>query len=67
LDDATRLAQLKEKASIQAEPFRSAVQWMPEDTEITYNSMAYWEPVPWDNHSGRVTLAGDAVHPMPPR
>jgi len=67
LDSAARLAQIKEKASVLAEPFRSAVQWMSDDTKITYNSIAYWVPVPWDSHSGRVTLAGDAAHPMPPR
>lgn len=67
LDSAARLAQIKEKASVLAEPFRSAIQWMPGDTKITYNSIAYWAPVPWDSHSGRVTLAGDAAHPMPPR
>jgi hypothetical protein len=67
LDDRARLAQVKEKASVLAEPFRSAVQWMPNDTKITYNNIAYWVPIPWDNHEGRATLAGDAAHPMTPR
>ena len=49
------------------EPFRSAVMWMPDDTKITYEKMAYWVPIPWGNHGGRVTLAGDAAHPMTPR
>jgi hypothetical protein len=49
------------------EPFRSAVLWMPDDTKITYDKMAYWVPIPWDNYDGRVTLAGDAAHPMTPR
>jgi hypothetical protein len=40
---------------------------MPDDTKITYNNIAYWVPVPWYNHEGRATLAGDAAHPMPPR
>ncbi|KAE8441210.1 hypothetical protein EG329_005610 [Mollisiaceae sp. DMI_Dod_QoI] len=66
LDAAGRLAQVKEKASNMCEPFRSAVMWMPDDTKITYDRMAYWVPVPWDNHNGRVTLAGDAAHPMTP-
>jgi 2-polyprenyl-6-methoxyphenol hydroxylase-like FAD-dependent oxidoreductase len=67
LDAAGRLAQVKEKASTMCEPFRSAVLWMPDDTKITYDTMAYWVTAPWDNHDGRVTLAGDAAHPMTPR
>jgi len=66
LDTPGRLAQVKEKASTMCEPFRSAVMWMPDDTKITYDTMAYWVTVPWDNHDGRVTLAGDAAHPMTP-
>ncbi|PMD29379.1 FAD/NAD(P)-binding domain-containing protein [Hyaloscypha variabilis F] len=66
LDTAGRLAQVKEKASTMCEPFRSAVLWMPDDTKITYDTMAYWVTTPWDNHDGRVTLAGDAAHPMTP-
>ncbi|KAH6717106.1 hypothetical protein BKA61DRAFT_718859 [Leptodontidium sp. MPI-SDFR-AT-0119] len=66
LDTAGRLAQVKQKASTMCEPFRSAVMWMPDDTKITYDKMAYWVPIPWDNHDGRVTLAGDAAHPMTP-
>ena len=67
LDTAGRLAQVKQKVSTMCEPFRSAVMWMPDDTKITYDKMAYWIPILWDNHDGRVTLAGDAAHPMTPR
>jgi 2-polyprenyl-6-methoxyphenol hydroxylase-like FAD-dependent oxidoreductase len=67
LDAAGRLAEVKQKASDMCEPFRSAVMWIPDDTKITYNAIAYWVPAPWDNHDGRVTLAGDAAHPMTPR
>lgn len=66
LDDAGRLAQVKEKASTMCEPFRSAALWMPDDTKITYDTMAYWVSIPWDDHDGRVALAGDAAHPMTP-
>lgn len=40
---------------------------MPDDTNITYDRMAYWVPVSWDSRDGRITLAGDAAHPMTPR
>ena len=67
LDNAGRLAQVKAKAEVLPEPFRSANLWMPEDTHITYDSIGYWVSVPWDNRQGRTTLAGDAAHPMSPR
>ncbi|MCJ1255548.1 hypothetical protein MMC24_003364 [Lignoscripta atroalba] len=66
LDNAGRLAQVKAKAEVLPEPFRSANLWMPEDTHITYDSIGYWVSVPWDNRQGRTTLAGDAAHPMSP-
>lgn len=66
LDDAGRLAQVKEKAKVLPEPFRSANIWMPDDTRITYDQLAYWIPVPWDNRDGRATLAGDSAHAMTP-
>lgn len=67
LDNAARLAEIKAKASLlKNEPFKNAVLWMPEDTVVTYDTMAYWIPIPWDNHGGRVTLVGDAAHPMTP-
>ncbi|KAI9753800.1 MAG: hypothetical protein M1835_000954 [Candelina submexicana] len=67
LDNAGRIAELKEKLHDWAEPFRSATLWMPEDTPITYDRISYWVPIPWDDKEGRGTLAGDAAHPMPPR
>jgi 2-polyprenyl-6-methoxyphenol hydroxylase-like FAD-dependent oxidoreductase len=66
MDNAARFEQVKAFASEFAEPFRSATLAMPANTIVTYNTMAYWVSVPWDNRGGRVTLAGDAAHPMPP-
>jgi 2-polyprenyl-6-methoxyphenol hydroxylase-like FAD-dependent oxidoreductase len=50
------------------EPFRSGIQWIPagEDTKLFVTQLHYWIPVPWDNRRARVTLAGDAAHPMLP-
>lgn len=31
------------------------------------DKMISWVPVPWDGRGGRVSLAGDACHPLPPR
>jgi len=45
------------------EPFYSAVQWMPEDSNPVFlRQLQYWPTVPWDNRGGRVTLIGDAAH-----
>lgn len=63
-DDVTSLANLKKKAETFAEPFRSANLWIPEGTPIHENKLSYWLPIPWDDRNGRITLAGDAAHPM---
>ncbi|KAH8683224.1 hypothetical protein BGZ60DRAFT_399688 [Tricladium varicosporioides] len=63
-----RLAQVKELAKRYTEPWRSAFEWIPEDQPAWYFALTAWDPsVPehqWDNNNGRVTLAGDAAHPM---
>ncbi|KAM0432843.1 hypothetical protein ACHAPT_004545 [Fusarium lateritium] len=61
-----RLALLKERAAGMGEPARSAFLWLPEDTEVHKADISYWVPKPWNNHGGRMTLIGDAAHPMPP-
>ncbi|KFZ04550.1 hypothetical protein V502_10064, partial [Pseudogymnoascus sp. VKM F-4520 (FW-2644)] len=59
LSSGKRLAVIKKVSENLAEPFRSAVLWIPEDTTVYTDSMSYWVPVPWDNHMGRVSLCGD--------
>lgn len=67
LSNAERRAHLLERTSGLAEPFHSAYAWIPEDLEIAYQHLGYWvAEEPWDTHSGRISLAGDAAHPMPP-
>lgn len=61
-----RLALIKEKAQGLGDPARSAFMWMPDDTEVHKADISYWVPQAWDNHQGRLTLIGDAAHPMPP-
>ncbi|ELR06197.1 hypothetical protein GMDG_07852 [Pseudogymnoascus destructans 20631-21] len=63
-DDVISLENLKKKAATFAEPFRSANLWIPEGTSIHENKISYWMPIPWDDRNGRITLAGDAAHPM---
>jgi 2-polyprenyl-6-methoxyphenol hydroxylase-like FAD-dependent oxidoreductase len=58
------LEDLKERASVFADPFKKAMQSITPDTRMYNNRLSYWPTQPWDSHNGTVTLAGDAAHPM---
>ncbi|KAF3386179.1 putative FAD-dependent monooxygenase [Penicillium rolfsii] len=62
------VAHQKELARHFVDPWRSVFEWMPDDSEVWYSKLRNWDPsLPnhkWDNRQGRVTLAGDAAHPM---
>lgn len=66
--NAQRLAQQKHLAKDFCDPWKSAYEWTPDDTPVWYISLTSWDPGyaghRWDNHNGRVTLVGDACHPM---
>lgn len=66
--DEQRLTQVKGFAEKFSDPFRSAFLWLKEDQPVWYSPLTQWDPsLPehrWDTHGGRVTLAGDAAHPM---
>ena len=47
-----------------AEPLRSAYLSVPKDVNISCERLSEWRTIAWDNHQGKVTLAGDAAHPM---
>jgi FAD binding domain len=65
--NAERVRIFKEAASKYAEPWRSAAQWVPDDTYIAPDHIRYWaNPTIWPNWGGKATLAGDAAHPMMP-
>lgn len=47
-----------------AEPLRSAYLAIASTATIWCDRLAEWPTEPWDNRNGRVTLVGDAAHPM---
>jgi 2-polyprenyl-6-methoxyphenol hydroxylase-like FAD-dependent oxidoreductase len=55
---------LKATTKGQAEPFQSFIDWTPDGSECYIDEMKYWVSQPFDNRGGRITLAGDAAHPM---
>ena len=64
LRDKPALDYIKSKTCALSGVFQSAIDWTPEGSRVFIDEMGYWVPVPWDNLSGRATLAGDAAHPM---
>lgn len=46
------------------EPFKSAFTSAREHVTLWCDRVGQWPTVAWDNRKGRVTLAGDAAHPM---
>ena len=66
---AELVAHQKQLGSLFADPFKSAFDWMPDNADnVWYGKMNQWDPGEakhrWNNHAGRITLAGDAAHPM---
>ncbi|KAI8235454.1 hypothetical protein K4K55_004263 [Colletotrichum sp. SAR 10_96] len=62
-----RMKYFKKLAEPYCEPYRSAALWVPDDTYIPRDKYAEWKRIaPWKNFGGRVTVAGDAAHPMCP-
>ena len=47
-----------------AEPFRSAYLNIAANGTIWCDRLNEWRTIPWNNRNARVTLAGDAAHPM---
>ena len=66
-DRESRLKFWREKAERFAEPWRSVGQHLPDDIPLSIDHTTVWRPtMDWsDTQFGRkVTLAGDAAHPM---
>ncbi|RDW65893.1 FAD-dependent oxidoreductase [Aspergillus mulundensis] len=66
--DEELVRHVKDLARGFADPWRSAFEWMSDGTPVWYSKLRNWDPsLPghrWENQRGRVTLAGDAAHPM---
>lgn len=59
---------VKERMTKFCDPFKTGFLAIPDDEILPIYAGHQWAPtMEWDNHSGRVTLAGDAAHSMLPR
>ncbi|KAK5462741.1 hypothetical protein LTS15_002453 [Exophiala xenobiotica] len=65
-DDVNLADEFRMRAEDWADPFKSAVDWMPKDIKAKAVPFKIWAPPVsgWDTPGGRVTLAGDAAHSM---
>jgi 2-polyprenyl-6-methoxyphenol hydroxylase-like FAD-dependent oxidoreductase len=58
------LVDMKERASAFASPFREAFMGISDKAPTWHNRLSSWPTKPWDNRGGKITLIGDAAHPM---
>jgi 2-polyprenyl-6-methoxyphenol hydroxylase-like FAD-dependent oxidoreductase len=62
-----RISLFKKRAEEWAEPWRSAGRAVDPATVLPLDKGTYWERAArWDNRNGKMTLCGDAAHPMTP-
>ena len=65
--NAERLAKIKQFATAGTgfhQILRDIALSIPQDTQVFKIALADWPPIPWQGFDGRVTLLGDAAHPM---
>jgi len=63
--DQNMVDELRKRGTDWADPFKSAVEWIPTGTQAKAVPFKIWGATSgWNNHNGRVTLAGDAAHSM---
>lgn len=57
----------KSRGSTYAEPWASACAQVSPDTYLPLDQTTYWANAhAWNNRNGKMTLCGDAAHPMTP-
>ncbi|KAH4162708.1 hypothetical protein HBI81_222970 [Parastagonospora nodorum] len=62
-----RMSFFKSRAAMYAEPWRSAGAAIDPSLSLPLDKGTYWaNSAAWDNRQGRMTLCGDAAHPMTP-
>jgi 2-polyprenyl-6-methoxyphenol hydroxylase-like FAD-dependent oxidoreductase len=66
LDRESVLPALKYWVPKLVDPWKSAIEWISDDTILDTQRISFWHPITRDNWDGRVTLVGDAAHPMVP-
>ena len=67
-DPETRMNFYRSWMSSLCEPFRTGGLKLAENEVVPIYPGQQWAPtMAWDNHRGKVTLAGDAAHSMVPR
>lgn len=63
--DVPKIAKLWDSFSRKlAEPIRAAFLAAPDQSPFYCDRVTQWPSVAWDNRQGKITLAGDAAHPM---
>ncbi|KAL6365704.1 hypothetical protein LRP88_01705 [Fusarium phalaenopsidis] len=62
--DTERLANMKRRATEFNPVLRDVVHRIPEGSEVIEIVLQDWPCPHWDNHHGKITLAGDAAHAM---
>jgi len=64
-EEENQIDELHKRMDGWADPYKSAVEWLPKDAQTKAVPMKTWGPDSvWNNHHGRVTLAGDSAHSM---
>ncbi|KAG9186309.1 hypothetical protein G6011_02865 [Alternaria panax] len=62
-----RMSLFKRRAEVYAEPWRSAGRAVDPAIVLPLDKGTYWEKAAkWDNRGGKMTMCGDAAHPMTP-
>ncbi|KUI64402.1 FAD-dependent urate hydroxylase [Cytospora mali] len=67
-DSRAIVADMKQRAEALAEPLRSIIAAIDDGSTAWSGYSTYWPTQGWEEHPsrGKVTLAGDAAHPMTP-